>query len=552
MKQTPRSLQRRKDGEEGKGNKDSKGSKEGKTMKEIQDRFINAFAKVLLNGDRPLIEEYTETLCDITARAWELRWQGEKSPYPLERLERNCKILLNAAADSEKKVSKQLFVKLLSKIYHRLKDRINEDRLLQNYYPKERKRQPTQSFNILDDWSVYTFLSKILSEVDIRTLKEVSISQMLYNMQVTDFALFIEGMRDNENYSMWGPNFSITYIIRNIGWYLNKQMETNDINDIFMVLPFAKNCVMSRNNIKFPVTIGNAEKKVIERAFAIEKAIYICGLINTGLIDVAENVLLPYLDKNSQYSYHYYERYYYYERYNECDCRNTSNCCNCKDENCTSDNVNLQFVFPIAVFCYLYYLGFWEEEKYVKPKLRQEAKKLAYKLSTHYKELLSITEALKFMVYELGDETTTGCGYIYPIMEKYFDQRAGSETSYEIVIGDMVKDFCLFSILFAGARSYNPHNGFGAYGLDWVCDNKHYYYKEKYLNYIRNEAETLRKLNDFLEFIDEANRCEVTYNHTNGNDMKPKNYSECPKSQGESAKYTAKQLFENLKTIKLD
>lgn len=142
------------------------------------------------------------------------------------------------------------------------------------------------------------------------------------------------------------------------------------------------------------------------------------------------------------------------------------------------------------------------------------------------------------MIYELRDELRDeklgSPRYISSIMRR-FDHRAGKEEFYTIVTGDMVRDFCLFSVLFAESGRFH--------GLNWIGDSRHD--KNRYHDYIKNETETRRKLNDFLEFMNESNTCIVRYENE---DKKPERLSDFFENSNESKQYSVNELFEKLKT----
>ena len=491
-------------------------------MKNYRDNFVDAFSKALSDGNQRLSEKYTDIVCSILRTILKAFNEGKEPAYSFEQLQKDCRILLQVCADSGNDSSKLLFIKLLSKLYRLLFEYIQENRMLfdrmlfaseQSTDKKSFSTHNAQYFNIFDFWNVCFFFNKILSKIDIRILRDdVNISELLYNIQVTDLALFQDrqrirdskinqsyqnGQNNNDQNSTnnqdsndsnetnnnvkyvridWKPEPSIFYIQQYIGWYLNEQLHNPDIT-AQEITEFAKSCIIG-NNYLYRIKADYEVMKMLANAFLIENAICICGLITAGLTDTARDVFLTCLEaKHNRDNRYYIEASYF-------------------------GNDSDDFILPSTVFCYLYYLGFWEDEKYIPSELRAKAKKLAKELSYKYREIFIQQNALQVLIDELRTEGKVKFlpRYIYSIMRR-FDFRAQKESSYTIVTGNMVKDFCLFSIALFSITLNNPLS----HDFDWICDAEHDIIG--YLDYIRDERATLEKLGKFVEF---TNTCENT------------------------------------------
>ena len=324
----------------------------------------------------------TAVYCAIlTKDVWYPCGQGEKAEYSLERLQSNCHILLQAAADSKEEMSKVLFLNLINDLYrdiaadyiHNEKGLFRENnietsaRANVNEHTEANVSVSKQTFKILNESNFYEFFSKIFSEISIRTLaRTISISDLLYNIQITDLALFIENVRlrmNNNSIYSWKVDCSITDIQQFIGSYLRTQASIPGIT-VDNYSQFAKNCILENWRIDSLTTTVEAKER-LRTVFSYENAVYMCGLIDAGMCNLAKDVFSQYLKADYQYNYHYY---YYVD----------------------------DFIFIIAPFCYLYYLGFWEEDRYVNAEIRKQAQWLAKELSKQYKELLRKKMRLSF------------------------------------------------------------------------------------------------------------------------------------------------------------
>lgn len=516
-------------------------------MKSFQDKFIDAFSEAFVDGDKHLIDEYIDFICRIAHQVWQERCD-KNSAYPIESFQNNCKKLLSVCADSDKDESKHLFVRLLDKLYGILADDVRSTKGLYrdaslskisangiNGISCEKASLVNNNvsnlctrlyFNIIDFWSVYFFFNKILSKIDIRILRdEVKISNLLYNMQVIDLALFQDRLEIQKRVQVsknqqdttgsfgsvgtnsknsknstnranklinrvkqtkidWKPDSSILYIQQYMGLYLNIQLHNPDITTE-EITEFAKGFIIG-NDCLHSITADYETMSVLVRAFLIENTVYICGLITAGLTDIAKDVFLTYLDSKHNRDNRYYIEASYFGKGSD------------------------EFILPITVFCYLYYLGFWEDEKYVSSELRDKVRELVKELSNKYREIFTRQDHYHDVMQVFIDELRTeGNGkffprYIYQIMRR-FDFRATEESSYTIVTGSMVKDFCLFSIALI-----NPlPNAF-----DWVSNSDHNIIS--YLDYIKDEKATREGLAKFIDFTNILKNTAITHGEAKG------------------------------------
>ena len=427
-------------------------------MKSFQDKFIDAFSKALSDGDERLINEYINIMCDITVKVWNLRDEGENSAYPLEQLQNNCKILLNVCVDSNKEISKILFLKLINEIYKTLIKLINNEEILRlknlNNSSSNNNKKRRQYFKILDWLNIYNFFMKIFSEIDIKTLRDtINISNLQVNMQLTDLVLFIESLAPEENIEQWKPDYSILDIQRFMGWYLHKQINTITIlsdyyNDDYKI--FAKECILNIYNlVDVKYKYDDSVKRVLTEIFSIENAIYFCGLINEGLTDIAGEIFSEYLNT----------------------------------ENINHFDSNYIIIARVAPFCFIYYLGFCEIDKNVKPEICRKTKELAKKLAAQYKELLQKSGVINFMIHEL----INSCQYLEKIMRVF-----NSNTS------EIVKNFCVFSIITSNISCISQLKNSDLESI------------KNFLESIQDDDDMTKNFPAFLDFISESSEKNFT------------------------------------------
>ncbi len=423
-------------------------------MKSFQDKFIDAFSKALSKGDRDLADEYISIMCIIAKEVWHLR-NEEDSAYTLEHLQNNCRKLLYVCADSGGITSKLLYIKLLDKLYNTLSECVYNDNILfQENAAETSSKHRRRYFNILDMYSAHEFMTNILAETDIKTLGQtLSISGLFCSIHVVNLALLIERGYSALEMKEGVPDYSIAYIQQYFGWYLNGQTTKPGIT-LVDCTNIAKSCILE------PIRLNHFKctaitRRMLAKEFSFGNAVYICGLINIGLHDIAEAIFLPYFQNDNINSYHYYHFMY-------------------------------EFIFMIAPFCLMYYLGFWEEDKYVKQEVRYKTRELAQKLSDKYKELLKKRDVLELMTSELTSVKELS-GELYRVMIR-FDHRA-EETYHVVVTGSMIKDFCLFSLL--TSMMYFP-----MFRTDDLLNDI-----SNHADYLEDKNDTPQKLLAFCEFL---------------------------------------------------
>lgn len=192
-------------------------------------------------------------------------------------------------------------------------------------------------------------------------------------------------------------------------------------------------------------------KQLLAKEFFIGNALYICSLIRQGLVNEVKNVIR--LDNES-------------------------------NNVVQMNNYHLgQDIFMVLPFCYMYYLGFWEEEKYVAPDLRVKVRQLVKDLQ--YENVLFNDNVIELLVHEL----TKPEGDILSQLMHNLDIR---KKTHIIATGNAVKDFCLFSLMFKDIRS-------GASEAEWlqVIREKTSYF----LDYIKEGNITYKRISDFVEFM---------------------------------------------------
>lgn len=378
--------------------------------KDFQDRFIDAFADAVKHKNLELTEEYISMMCDVAAGVWLIHGQGDEAVYSLKQLQTNCRKVFDSFAQSDSADMKIMCLKFICKVYGTLYQCILGGFSDASYADKGR-----QYFQILDWTNVHIFLERILREVDIKALhqNEISIPGLLVDIQIVDFTLATESAKEFP--LQWMPDYAVTYIQLFMGWYLIRQRHNIMPGDdsyyekftrdfITSILPHSESPKVQRYLMSPACKKRSQSEAQLKKGLCIGNALYVCGLIKEGLSSEAENVFRP-----KKYA----------------------------DDVYCSGSIEIQnalAVYILIPLCYLYYAGFCDNgQNTKKDDVIASARRLSKNLSDQYKDILKRGFILDLLIVELNKSH-----YLAPLMKQI-----------DTVPDSVVRDFCLFSLLFA-------------------------------------------------------------------------------------------------------
>lgn len=452
---------------------------------EFQDRFINSFINSIRSNEYDLAEQYISMMCDISERVWKTHMQGDKAVYSLKKLQENSRKIFDECVRSGNVNAKLICMKFICRLYDTISSKIiGTEKTLSN----ENKRQ---RFQIIDEMNVHDFLVRILQEADIKTIqqeKDINLPGLLINMQITDLTLTIETAIDYLTH--WNSGYVVTYIQLFIGWYLKRQKNNSmlfnvteevDYKDFIsgFILPVNMNTSMiymiyisakiRRYLESLPSEVKSKAEALLKREFNIVNAVYVCGLIKEGLSSEVKYVFHPkdYADQN------------YYSG----------------NEECVKKSEAIYILLP---FCYLYYTGFCENEKFKdRTDVYDSARLLSKDLSGQYIDILGRENILKFLTQELNQNTK----HLLQLMKCFAFCDGKTE--------DTVRDFCMFSLLFS--KLYVPST---YWILNELADNEGENENKQdnallclsspssFLGYVMKGNDTHQRILEFLEFME--------------------------------------------------
>lgn len=455
------------DGKKSKVDNDKK-KKHNKT-KDVQDRFIDAFSKILVKDDKGEFEDYLNVFLKITDSVWKCR-NSDDASYDWETYRKNCCILLDACADSSEHQSKIFYLKFLESIYDYLFGLIREEKETQKHTSTCRHR-----FGIVE---FYSFCNDIIRKISITEFESsVKLTKLLYQMYVIDLVLFRDykgedknSSNSGENNERWNPDSTISSIQSAMGQYIVEQQSKGNLPNIsYWAGVF--NIWYGIENVDY---LDESDRANLAEAVANGGVSYACGMLNHTQFDIVKKGLYE-RRLSSLRKFEYYEAR-----------------------------------TVLAIHGYLYYMAYRENENVVGEEL--------WKMVRAFLEGPDVMQVYREFITQHGvvndvliDNLRSEWRYIKADKNEInkatripdeksrlinamlggFDLRLGGRGKQTLIMSKVIDDFCLFTILFLSYHSLSD--------LRWLGDECHRI--EDYISYITKENNLEERINGFIEFI---------------------------------------------------
>lgn len=446
-----------------------------KDKQEIEGCFVRAFSKVLVDGRLEDYEEYASVLDRIIDYAWSNRGVKE-SAYSLNRLEKNCIVLLDACASSSSYNSKILYLRLVKRIYDRIYTLIYEEKENEKVNVLSIGKRCT--FNIV---SSYSFCYDILKSVSIEDFENnICISDLLYRILLTEFVLdhdYINDVKRNDkklDHNGWIPSETVNDIQSHLGLYLAGQVRRGKcLNNSYWSEEYEK--WYGIINFKYLGSYNDESKKSFADAIAHSGINYACGLLSNGQFDIIKNGL-------------------YLRRLNSIpDC----------------DDTEIKIV--LSVHAYLYYMAWRENQEDVGVELQKKARDFVFdpEISSVFRQFLATSGVAEVLIDNMRTEwKREGNNRVLDPksrelnrMLRKFDLRTIGKHFRIIIISDVLDDFFFFTLFYL----YYHHMA----ELDWLGDNCHNMddYVQYITDYSRNSVNEIdefcvkKRVKDYYEFL---------------------------------------------------
>ena len=429
--------------------------------KDEQDKFITALADVLTNGNISTYDNYLETLEEVIVEVWASR-NEEKSIYTLDTFEDNCMKLVSACADSGNSDSKILCLKLLAFIYETIYDLICKEGI--EYRSVKRIRH----FEVVNFYNQAKFFNHVFMEVPNSSFfGQFNLSKLLYHMMITDLCLAVEhGGADDTDPFIWGPNSTVLDILRFVGAYVSEQKKRESNHNIISSywveqIRFWLDHSFDNDSTEFSFLDVKYRKHLL-RAFTSAASMLVCGLIDYGQFDIVHEGLY-------------------------------SNEIRIEDLPKIAEIKRRVIVISRA---FLYYMAYRESDSFVEKTIRKSARVFIKDTSGKYLNFINQHDISDILIDELStDFFTDEEGKRAPVYKEYhikelikaFDYRMRNNGFGILILEPVVRDFCLFSILYNNKKCIGevgfPRNKYGEDGLDWMTDGRHRI--DDYISYVQ-------------------------------------------------------------------
>ncbi|MBQ8086430.1 MAG: hypothetical protein IJ232_10035 [Lachnospiraceae bacterium] len=465
--------------------------------KDQQDKFIDAFSEVLSNGDVFGFEDYLDPFASIITQVWSLRNENH-SYYTLETLENNCEKLVDSCASSDDSRSKVLCLRLLAFIYKTIYEQICEEGI------RPRGIKNIRYFEVVNYSNVFRFFNHILMKVPTSAIAEqFNLYELLYHMLITDLCLAVEHQKCEidgsfeETSFVWGPKSTILDILRFIGYYVLEQGKNGSVDNI--ALSYWKNQIHLWLDHNFQQDTSNEYefihakfRKYLLSAITSASSMLVCGLIDNGQFDIVGEGL--------------YSESMYTED--------------------LPDRVEIKRRVIVISRAFLYYMAYRESDVFVDKLLRESARKFLSDTSGKYLDFINQHDVSDILIDELktdfisdkdGNRIHANKEYHIKELLKSFDYRMRKNGFGVLILEPVVRDFCLFSILYNNKKCIGklgfPTNYYGIDGLDWMTDEWHRiedfigYVKESTTNFVYSSESTdfeslTERIQQYMVFLD--------------------------------------------------
>lgn len=448
------------------GNKRRK--KHNKTI-DAQNKFIDAFSKILAKGDKNEFEEYLNVFLNITDSVWKNR-NNDDSPYDWETYEKKCCTLLDVCADSSEHQSKILYLKLVEAIYDCLFLLVKEERGTLKHTASCRHR-----FGIVE---FYSFCNDIIRKISITEFESsIKLSTLIYKMNVIDLVLFgdyIGEDNNNENNGeRWIPNSSITSIQSVMGQYIVEQQVKGNLPNI----SYWAEIFNSWHGIENINYLDENDRNSLSEAVANGGVLYACGMIIHSQFSIIKEGLYE-RRLSSIIDFKYYEAR-----------------------------------AILSIHGYLYYMAWREDEKAVGIELKKKVRSFLEDSDVMqvYREFITQQDIVDDVLIdnirsEWRYKNKNKCEYfkdnkdsrkhddksrLINVLIRGFDLRMGGRGIHRLIMSEVIDDFCLFTIVFLYYH--------GLSNLKWIGDE--YHNIDDYISYISSGNDVEKRIRDFVEFM---------------------------------------------------
>ena len=469
--------------------------------KDEQDKFIDAFSDVLSKGDSSAYEDYLDPLASVITQVWSLRNEDD-SIYTLDTLENNCGKLLVACADSDDSGSKVLCLKLLAFIYETVYEQILEEGI------KPRGINKIRHFEVINYFNLFKFFNNIFMKVPTPAIVgQFDLSKLLYHMMITDLCLTIdhESTETDENIVkesfVWIPHSTILDMLRFVGRYVSEQEKNGSVDGMTLsywskqIHFWLAHSIDEDTSNEFNY-IDREYRKYMIPALTNASTMLVCGLMNYGQFDIVHEGL--------------YSKIVHIED--------------------LPDSVEIKRRVITISRAFLYYMAYRESENFVDKALRKSARGFIADTRGEYLDFIDHHDVSDILIDELStDFALDEDGNRIPVYREYhikellkaFDYRMRNNGFGVLILESVVRDFCLFSILYNNNKCIGkvgfPLNSYGVDGLDWMIDKRHRI--EDFISYVQESSsnfvyssnytnlETLLKgIKQYIDFIDPYQR----------------------------------------------